>query len=154
MREATFRTYLHDEDAVALNLMFCDVLHTWDDLVDQDKPVAPEAISKAFRTALVEIPQNKFYRRHFDELAPLVDHFILSWLTANRFEADGDIDALRIAFIARSDYMALFLRSIQIVSGFEYAASVAPEIRRYWHAEGWDGYLVNLTNEQINRGRK
>lgn len=150
-REQFFRNYLHDESAVQLNLLVCDVLHVWDDLIDQDKAITKEAINHAFRVALVEIPGNAFYRQNYDQLHPLMDSFILSWMTATTFESDGDMEALRLAYVIRSDYMALFLRSIQLVSGFVFVVQHATAIRRHWHQEGWDGYLVNLTKERINR---
>ncbi len=152
-REQFFMHYLQDSQAVTLNLTLCDVLHVWDDLIDKDKPVSAADINGAMRAALVEIPANPFYRQHFDQLHPLIDSFILSWMTATSLEADGGIEGLRIAYIARSDYMAFFMRSIQILHGFEFVAQHAPDIRRHWHQEGWDGYLVNLTQERINRER-
>jgi N-acylneuraminate cytidylyltransferase len=54
-------------------------------------------VLQAFRALLVEIPGNRFYRRHFDQLHPLFDGFLMSWGTANRFEAGDDEEQLRIA---------------------------------------------------------
>lgn len=152
-RDEVFADHLAGhEDAIAFNLLMCDVLHLWDDLIDRDKPVSPEAINRGFQAALVDIPRNLFYREHFDRLNPLVAACILSWHTANTWEAEERLADLRLAFVVRSDYINLFLASVAIVRGDAYAVRVAPEVRAYWHAEGWDGYLINLAAEKAAKG--
>lgn len=148
-RDEVFAEHLANrEDAIAFNLQMCDVLHLWDDLIDRDKPVHPVDINRGFQAALVDIPRNTFYREHFDRLNPLVSACILSWHTANKWEAEDRLNDLRLAFVVRSDYINLFLASVAIVRGEDYAVKVAPDVRAYWHAEGWDGYLINLAAEK------
>jgi hypothetical protein len=148
-RDEVFAEHLAgNEDAIAFNLQMCDVLHLWDDLIDKDKAVTADTINRGFQAALVDIPCNPFYRRHFDALNPLVSACILSWHTANRWEAEERLEELRLAYVVRSDYINLFLGSVAIVQGSEYAARVAPEVRAYWHGEGWQGYLINLAAEK------
>ncbi len=148
-RDEVFAEHLAgNEAAIAFNLQMCDVLHLWDDLIDGDKPVTPEAINRGFYEALVELPCNPFYRAHFDALQPLVSACILSWHTANKWEAEERVEELRLAYVVRSDYINLFLASVAIVKGAEYAVRVAPEVRAYWHGEGWQGYLINLAAEK------
>lgn len=143
---------LGNEAAVAFNLLFRGILHTWDDLVDGDKPVSDDAIHGAFRSALVLLPANPFYRAHFAQLHPLIDNAILNWMAANAMEATEARSDKEIAFIARSDYINVFIKSLEIVGGFEHARSVLPEVRRHWHAEGFDRYLLNLEAEKAARG--
>jgi hypothetical protein len=153
LRRRLFDLLLGHEDAVAFNLALMDVLHLWDDLIDGDKPVTPEDVHKAFRLALVVIPGNPFYRRHFDQLHPLIDPLILNWLTANDMEARGE--QLDIAWVIRSDYCNVLLKSLEIVGGFDHARRVWPDVRAYWHSEGFNQYLTSLAEEQAikkNRG--
>ncbi|UIF90841.1 hypothetical protein [Cupriavidus sp. UYPR2.512] len=143
---------LGNEAAVAFNLLFRDVLHAWDDLIDRDKPVSDEDIHRAFRSALVLLPANPFYRAHFAQLHPLIDNAILNWMAANAMEATESRTDKEIAFITRSDYINVFVKSLFLVGGFEHARKALPEARRHWHAEGFDRYLLNLEAEKAARG--
>ena len=42
-----------NDDAVQLVLMLREISHTWDDLIDKDKPVADTQIHRAFWIALI-----------------------------------------------------------------------------------------------------
>jgi hypothetical protein len=143
---------VHDADAARFCGQVCAAAHLFDDLADRDRAVSPDEVLQAFRALLVEIPANRFYRAHFEQLHPLFDACLLSWGTANRFEAAGGEERLRIAYVIRSDYMNLVLRCAQIVGGFEYAERVAPKLRELWHAEGWDGYLKALELQREAQG--
>ena len=77
VREFFEHFLLGNQAAVNFNLLFRDILHTWDDLIDRDKPVSGEAIHQAFRAALVLLPANPFYRDWLEKLLrkPLEDAF-------------------------------------------------------------------------------
>lgn len=153
-REFLGHYLLGNEAAVAFNLLFTEVLHLWDDLIDRDHPekVTDEDIHRGFRGALVLLPANPFYRAYFDQLHPLIDVAILNWMAANTLEGTDALTDKEIAFIVRSDYINVFVKSLQLVGGFEHARKVLPEVRRLWHDEGYDQYLVNLRAEQLARG--
>ena len=135
---------LHDADAARFVAMVCAACHLFDDLADRDREVTPAEVLDGFRVLLVEIPGNAFYRRNFEQLHPLMDSFILSWGTANVFEAGDDEERLRVAYVIRSDYMNLMLRCAQLLHGFDYALRISPVLRDMVHAEGWRGYLKAL----------
>jgi hypothetical protein len=135
---------LRDVDAARLVAKVYAACHLFDDLADRDRAVTPDEVLQAFRTLLVEIPTNPFYRAHVEQLAPVMDSFILSWGTANTFEAGDDEERLRIAYVIRSDYINLLLRCAQLLHGFDYALQASPRLRDLWHLEGWRGYLKNL----------
>lgn len=144
---------LGDEAAVQLNAHLIEALHVWDDLIDQDVTLTAEDVSSAFRNALVLIPANSFYQRHFNELHPLLDVLILNWMTATAMERNpqSDLD-LQVAFIIRSDYCNFLLKSMAIVGGFEHARRLWPEVRRFWHREGFDSFVQSLHAERAARG--
>ncbi|MES2942661.1 MAG: hypothetical protein V4772_07315 [Pseudomonadota bacterium] len=52
-----------------------------------------------------------------------------------------------IAFITRSEYCNLLIVSARIVGGYAWAREVAADIRRFWHKEGFEGYLKNLQQQ-------
>jgi len=148
---ALFHEHLCDQDSVRFNAALCRTLHFLDDLIDRDKPLADAEVIDAFRAALVLIPSNPFFARHAHELVPLIDLAFLSWRSATTMERRGAVAAKRIAYVIRSDYLNVFLRSVQILRGHDYAAAVAPAIRAEWHLEGWDGYLAALDAETAER---
>lgn len=143
---------LGDKAAVAFNLLFVEILHAWDDLIDRDKPVSDEDIHEAFQRALVLLPANPFYRKHFEHLHPLIDVAILNWHAANALEATESHADKEIAFITRSDYLNVFVKSLLLVGGFNYARKVLPDVRRFWHGEGFTKYLLNLAAEKQAKG--
>lgn len=63
--------------------------HTYDDLIDRDKPVADSAIHDLVWAMLVTLPTNPFYREHQDAIRPVLVTAILNWQAANDMEADG-----------------------------------------------------------------
>lgn len=140
------------EPAVMLNAALIETLHTWDDLIDGDHAVTDEAISRAFRLALVVMPSNSFYVQHFGQLHPLLDNLIANWLAATRMERDprSEVD-LPVAFVIRSDYCNFLLKSMILVNGFDGAVAMWPEVRRFWHSEGYEGYLQSLSAEASAR---
>lgn len=146
--EEFFRYILKDHsDAVALLVLMFSVLHTWDDIADGDKPIALADVHQMMYLALVVIPRNAFYRDHFTELNVLLESAITNWHAANELEHGGSDDDKRIAFVIRSNYCNVALAAARIVGGHEWAKSVAPTIRRFWHREGYFTYLKNLSDQ-------
>lgn len=143
---------LGDQPAVMLNAALVEILHTWDDLVDKDKAVDDEAVNRAFRLALVVIPGNPFYQQHFSVLHPLLDNLILNWMAATSMERTPETPVdLPVAFVIRSDYCNFLLKSMVLVGGFDHARAMWPNVRRFWHREGYDGYLRALEEETAAR---
>lgn len=137
-----------DEQAVAFMLLVCTVLHFWDDLEDRDKPIARSDVDAAMFAALIVLPRNPFYQRHFTELSATLELAILNWHAANELEQRDGIDDKRIAFVVRSHYCNLAIQCARLVGGYAWAREVSVPIRRYWHKEGMDGYLLNLEQQR------
>lgn len=140
-----------DQSATDFLLMIHDVAHVWDDLIDRDLDVAPSAINAAFFAALIGIPNNAFYRRHIDQLQPLVMSSVTNWLVANQLEATDSESDKHIAFITRSGYVDLFLYVAALIGGPAWAVEVGAKVRRFVHAEGIETYLSNLAAEKAAR---
>lgn len=64
------------------------IAHTWDDLIDRDKPVGNDAINELVCNLLLYLPGNTFYRQYEVELRALILVGIVGYLTANRIEQD------------------------------------------------------------------
>lgn len=146
--ETVFRYVLKGhEDAIAFCLLICHILHIWDDLEDRDKKLSRETIDQAFYGALIVLPRNPFYQAHFLELNTMVESAIQNWHAANAMERSDSLDDKRIAFIIRSEYGNIVLTAARIVGGYAWAKEVAPELRRWWHDEGFEGYMENLAQQ-------
>jgi len=140
-----------NSDAERFLLDFVAVLHLWDDLIDKDKTPSDEEIHDCFWKALVEIPSNAFYQSHRHILTPIIVTSITNWLTANRLERDGGLPEQRIAYIIRSSYIDVATIVATIIGGRDFAVLAQLQMRKFWHAEGWEGYQENLKIEKEKR---
>ena len=128
------RVLLDHEEAVALCSDLFEISQVWDDLVDRDRPVDDETINRAFWRALVEVPSNPFYQRHFTTLQPLVQASIIDWLDANTLQAEGG-EKRAAAYVLRDSVGALVIHCARIIGGYDYMREVSAEIRRAVYSE-------------------
>lgn len=135
-----------DRDAVSFALMVTDIADVWDDLIDKDVEVQPEAINRAMIIALSSIPRNPFYRRHQDELLPLIECSILNWLSSNELSKRGGQVDLEIANVLRNSVVNLFVHMARLIGGVSWAATVAPDL----YVLAQDGNLSEFAKEHSN----
>lgn len=117
-------------DAMRMTALLVEVAHTWDDLVDVDKPVPPVVAARAFRTLLLELPSNRFYRAHFENLQPVLLAVWASWSAANVMEnspQDGDLEK---SYMLRAGLYQLFHVVAALTGGLDWAEEIGPEIYR------------------------
>lgn len=152
-----YKSVVHEAacgDANAADFLFrvIEVAHLWDDMVDRDKPISDDDINRAFITALVTIPRNKFFQAYVGDLTAVMMVAIQNWLAATRVER-GAIEALPLeaAFILRSSFVDLLTLVATINGGRKHGAEVAARVRAMAHREGMTGYLENLTAERTAR---
>lgn len=124
------------------------VAHAWDDLIDRDRVLADAEIMRCFWTALIDLPVNEFYRRHFAVLHPILLNAIVNWVAATTLERQGNVKDKSIAFILRASYIDLLTMAAILAGGRDWGLEVAPEIRRWAHAENFGEYLDNLKKER------
>jgi hypothetical protein len=136
-----------NHDAADFCITTYSIMHCWDDLIDKDKPVDPEAINLAFWQVLVVLPRNRFYQRHFDCLNPLFMTMIQNWHAANAMEKNGTDADLEIAFIIRSGCVDLLIQAATLVGGYSHAREVTPLIHRIAHSDGLAGFKANLAKQ-------
>jgi purine-cytosine permease-like protein len=126
----------------ALNMFraFVDLSHTWDDLVDKDKPVSGIEINRAFLTALVYLPANPFYRSIQDAIFPMWLVVVSSYETANKFEADKDPHGIEISHGLRYAAGNIIAYAVHMCVGPEKAREVLPEVWKVIFHERFDEY--------------
>ena len=130
-----------NEDAARFVENICDVAHTWDDLIDQDKPVSPDAINRCFHSVLVRIPNNPFYRQYFDALSPLIFSGVLGYMTANRMEKSGDLHQIEIAHGLRYAVAHVAVFAIAVTNPPEKVHEMLPEVWMWLMPERFADYL-------------
>lgn len=133
-----------DEDAID----FCDrlykILHVWDDLVDGDKPVTQADLNDVFRSALVELPLNPFYRQHVGTLAPILSAGITAWEVSNVYERGLDRELWRKAHMLRVHVGAVFVACAEIVGGRDWSRQVAPAMYDLVQGDTLAAYMDEL----------
>lgn len=149
-RELFTRWMLGHREAADFLVLLTDAAHVWDDLVDGDAPISEATINAGFEAILLDLPRDPFYAQHFARLHPILEISIVNWRIANRLELSSPLNdetAFHIAFILRSAYADLATMAALIVGGRDWAVGIGEEIRRAWHAEGFDHYFASLFNE-------
>ncbi len=130
-REKLLRWMRGNQAAAVFAEQLLYVSHLWDDLIDRDVQRTPAQIKDCLLIALVELPLNPFYVKHFGELHPLIISTINDWHTANVMEQSKDSHDLDIAYTLRCNILSVVVHCTFIIGGREWAATVGPEIRRY-----------------------
>jgi len=128
-REILTPILMGNEDAIAFVLDLWNVVCTWDDLVDKDKPRTDAEINAAFETALIDLPRNAFYAEHFNILNPLVASAILDWHTSNALNAAGGEQNVREAFHLRCSGYDIVTMSAKLIGGNELAIAANASLR-------------------------
>lgn len=129
-----------DKDAARF---ICDVAscsHTYDDLIDQDKPASSAAIHKTMWSLLVGMPGNPFFAKHQDSLRPILTTAILNWRAANDMEQSGSLEELRIAHSIRYALSDVLLMCMVLTGGAEHAAANARRARLMGQNDTWAHY--------------
>jgi hypothetical protein len=109
-----------------------EIAHTWDDLVDADKPVPSAAADRIFRKMVLEVPANEFYRAHFGFLHPVMVMVWGQWSAANVMEAKPLRGDREKAFMLRASLYQLFHACAVICGGLDWASLIGPEIYRFY----------------------
>ena len=130
-----------NDDAGRLVAHLCDVAHVWDDLIDGDKLVPPEAINRVFEKTLFAIPANPFFQQHRAALLPLIYTGILGYVTANRMERSGDPHQIEIAHGLRYAVAHVAAFSISVTNPPEQAAEILPAAWVALMPERFDDYF-------------
>jgi hypothetical protein len=123
-----------------------DLLHTWDDLVDRDKPVAENEINNAFLICLVYLQANPFYRSIQEQIWPMWLTVVSAYETANKFERDKDEHGLEIAHNLRYAAGHIVAYAVQVCVGHEKAREYMPALWKNVVFERFDEYRKEHLN--------
>ena len=142
---------LNNDAAIELIRMWFEVSQVWDDLIDKDQPVEiPDySINRMMRLALVEIPKNRFFQYHCNQLLPIVEHCVLTWMEANQIEHSpySNERDYHVSYVIRSVTTELLVFVAGLVGGPAHRHQVAIEIRRtiYRDNEDFSEYVREIS---------
>lgn len=117
-----------DDDAVSLMLMVGEIAHTWDDLIDKDKPTGHQAIHRAFWLALVGLRTNPFFQRFENVLLPVMETGILNYVASCQMEKTPG-HPRQLAHTARYAVSDLALLMMRLIGGIDWAMEHAPALK-------------------------
>lgn len=129
-----------NQDALNMYRMFVDLLHTWDDLVDKDKPKTEQEINNAFLIALVYLQANPFYKSIQEQVLPMWLTVVSAYETANKFEKDKDEHGIEIAHTLRYAAGHIVAYAIHVCVGQEKAKEYLPEVWKNMVFERFEEY--------------
>lgn len=128
--QSVLRDWFNDEAAIALGEMLADISQIWDDLIDRDVPVTNSAINTMMRFALIDIPKNSFYQRHFASLHPVMEDRLYTWFDANLLEREGGRTNLQVAYVLRSVITDILIHMTYLEGGLAHRQQMALAIRQ------------------------
>jgi hypothetical protein len=136
-----------NEDALNMYRAFVNLAHTWDDMVDGDKPVGSDDINRAFLTCLVYLPANPFYRAIQDQILPMWLVVVSSYETANTFEKSKDPHGIEIAHSLRYAAGNIVAYAVHVCLGADKAKEVLPDVWKAMFYERFDDYRKEHLSE-------
>lgn len=137
-----------NQDALNMYRMFVDLAHTWDDMVDRDKPMGEGQINNAFLICLVYLPANPFYQQIQRDIMPMWLSVVSAYQTANFFERAKDKHGVEIAHTLRYAAGHIVAYAVHVCVGPEKAKEVMPEVWKNIVAERFDDYVKEVINEK------
>jgi hypothetical protein len=127
------------QDAVDLVLMIREVSHTWDDLIDQDKPVTQTQIHRAFWISLIGIKSNTFYQQHAALLEPILETGILNYVASVELERTAG-HSRHLAHTARYAVGDVVLLMARILGGLEWAMEKSATLKLLLQTDEFNDY--------------
>jgi hypothetical protein len=129
-----------NEDAARLVRDIVFLSHTYDDLIDADKPVPAEHIHALMWKLLHAMPQNPFYRQHEDMFRGVIIAAQLNWHAATAMERAGELEELRLAHVLRYSIADVAMLAMAIAGGQDHAMKNARRCRLLSQFDTWAHY--------------
>lgn len=97
------------------------VVHTWDDLIDQDKPAN---VNSMVANLFLYMPQNPVFRQHETELRSMFLTGMVGYMAANIMEKSGNEHRIELAHYLRYTIMNMVVYLISVINGPDKAAQI------------------------------
>lgn len=121
--------YKGNVEATRLSFALLRYVHLWDDLVDQDKAIAPMYASQVMLEGLTIIAGSPLWGP--DMQAHALQAYY-RWYSANTLEAAPDEEQWAKAWMLRASVYDLFIVIAGRVHGVTWAESIAADVHRFY----------------------
>lgn len=135
-----------NQAALDMYSMLVDLAHTWDDMVDLDKPLGEARVNSAFLTCLVYLPSNPFYQQIQRDVLPMWLTVVSAYETANFFERSKDEHGIEIAHTLRYAAGHIVAYAVHVCVGPERAKEIMPEVWKTVVHERFDEYRAEVSH--------
>ena len=142
--------WVGDPAAIAFLLDYFDACEVADDVVDGDKPVTADDVTRMLYELAVNIPSNPFFARHAQTLLPVLATGIGAWSDSVKLERKADDHSLRFAFVMRATYLEIIRTVITITRGREAAEACSMEILEWFGSETFDEYAQKIRAGRVS----
>jgi hypothetical protein len=144
LRNEKLKEWVGDASALEFFVMFGDICGLFDDVIDQDKPIAETHAVRVLFSIFTGMPFNRFFEAYKHQLVPIIITGINAWLDANELEKGSENDKV-FAYVLRDWYVELLSFIIYTLRGHEYLREVSMEIRHFFtHHETLEAYREKL----------
>ncbi len=129
-------------------VVFCQTIfrvsQVIDDLIDRDKDVDNRTIMNTFWTCIIELPNNPFYRKHFDFLNPLLQSYFNDWMDSYFLETTKSDHHQNIAFGLRASIGNILVQCAFLIGGYHWMREISIEVRDHIFEESLLEYKEGL----------
>lgn len=132
-----------NDSAVQLLTLIREISHTWDDLIDKDKPVEPLQIHRAFWLALVGLKTNAFYQDHEAALLPVMETGIFNYVASVDLERLPG-HARHLAHTARYAIGDVALLMVRLIGGVDWAMQQAPALKLLLQTDTFEDFNTEM----------
>lgn len=113
------------------------VSETWDDLVDQDKPVAREQIDAAFSIVLIRLQNNPFFLQYQTQFMIGTMIGVNAWMDANQLETVQAPKERALAFYIRNYCYEVVSIAAFCAGGWDWLREISLEMRMFFQHESY-----------------
>ena len=121
---------------------FFTVIQGLDDWRDNDD-VSSQQKERVIYLVMVEMPANRFFQVHANDLLPIMSNLVLKWIGANKLEESRE--ELHKAYMWRAAYYDLILEVVRLVHGFDAAANASEYVAKLY-GETFEEYVKEFQN--------
>ncbi|WBF19795.1 hypothetical protein [Halomonas elongata] len=143
-REFLQQVLPNNPSAVAFCETVFEISQVLDDLIDGDAQLDQGTVIRAFWRALIDLPDNPFYRQHEPFLRPQLATALQDWTDSVTLERSGDEHDRHLAFVLRDQLSGVVVQCVRLVGGYELMRQVGPTVRRFFHDELLSDYVAGF----------
>lgn len=144
LRNSLLHLWVNDIHAVNFLLTIGNVAEVWDDLIDGDKEVTPDALNRTFMSVLTQLPLNPFFDKHKFQLVPLMVTGINTWQDSDLLAKGNETDKA-MAYVLRDWYVELVMFVVYLLHGYDAMRKVSMEARKFFSQhESLQDYMEKL----------